>query len=381
MSLYSALRQGVLTTLVAAALPALAGPPADPDLDHLDHLPLGYAALAIESEVGADVAGAADALDRVVRAVRPQLPARSPEATLGIIAEAASLACPTLVEEAGDGLISDALREGRCDCDVLVVVYLTVADALRLPLSAVFLPSHALVVWEGRGTTMYWETTDPGVRPDWLVEQMVPEGAERTYLRPQSRHDMLGYFFQVRANARHEWGDAAAALRDYDQAVRLNPAFMLTYNNRGRAHFLAGRFERALADYERALDLDPTYPDAGYGRGLTLLMMNRPAEAVRAFALLIEMQGPAADVLHAKGLAHADLGQDDLALAAYDQALALDPHMVLIYQSRGALHDRLGDAARAQDDYRTFLRLAPGTDSASLIPDVRERLTVLTASS
>ncbi len=375
-----ALRHAVLITLASVlALPALAGPTGDPDLEDLVERPLGYAALAIEQGIGADVTSATEALDRVVQAVRPHLPARTPEATLDIIAEAAMLACPTLVEDAGDGLFSSALREGRCDCDVLVTIYLTVADVLDLPLAAVFLPSHALVVW-GRSQSTYWETTAPGVRPAWLVREMVPEGADRTYLRPQSRRDMIGYFYQVRANARLDGGDEAGAFEDYDLAARLNPSFMLTYNNRGRAHFLAGHYAEALADYEHALALDPTYPDASYGLGLALLALARPAEAVRAFDRVIERQGPVADVLHAKGLAYAELGRYGHALDAYSDALALEPDMVLVYQARGALHEQRGEIAQARADYMAFLRLAPGTPDAPQIPAVRERLDLLVAS-
>lgn len=374
MRLPYALRHVALTLSLVSVPVAAASAPEVPDIDALLRMPLGYAALTIEEAAGVEVDDAAAALDRVVGAVRPRLLSASPREALQTIAEAVPLACPSLVNGTGDSLISEALRTGGCDCDVLVVVYLTVADVLGLPLSAVFLPGHALVVWDDGRTRVYWETTAPEERPAWFVEALVPEGAEQTYLRAQSKREMIGYFHQVRASYRIEVGAPEAAFADYNLAARLNPTFPLTFSNRGRAYLLAGRYAPALVDFDRALRLDPTLGDALYGRGLALVALDRPVEALEVFGRVSVLEGPAADVLHAEGLAFAALGEDTEALERYDEAIALDPEAVLVYEARGALYERRGDTARARRDYLTFLHLAPGTPHAAAIPEVRERL-------
>lgn len=373
MTLATASRRALLALSLLPASASATGT-ADPEVDALAEMPIGYAALAIERAAGVDVAEAAGALDRVVESARSTLPAATAREALQAIADAARLACPQLVDDAGDGLISGALREGRCDCDILVVAYLTVADVLDLPLSAVFLPGHALVVWEQGPDRIYWETTVPAVQPAWYVEALVPAGAERAYLRRQTRRDLIGYFFQVRAGYRLGAGDAAGALADYGLASRLNPTSPLVAANRGRAHLLTGHYPEALADYEAALRLDPEAVDAVYGRGLALLALGRPADALGAFAEAVRLDGEAADVAHARGLAHAALGDPEAALEQYDAALRLDPSLALAYEARGAVLARLGEADRARQDYLAFLRLAPGTPHADAVPEVRARL-------
>lgn len=360
----------------SAAWSARAAP--EPDVERLVQQPLGFAVLDLEAAAGVDVRPAAAALARVLAAARAEQPFESPRAALEAIARASTIACPRLVDDAGDGLISGALREGACDCDILVVLYLTVADLLGLPMTAVFMPDHVLVRWDDGSTPIYWETTIPEERPEWFLEALVPEGAERAYLQPQSRREMVGYALQVRANYRIGRGDTDASLDDYDLAVRLAPSLVVTRLNRARALVLDGQPARALTDYEHGLHLDPSHVDAVYGRALALLALGRPADALRALDPLASV--PEADVVHAQGLAYAGLGQDTRALDRFDAALALDPSFALAYLARGELHERRGDVDRARQDYADFVRLALGTAHAVSIPDVHRRLLRLGAS-
>ena len=119
--------------------------------------------------------------------VRSKLPSQpAPRDAFRTIADAVRLVCTEFKNDAAGGLISGALAEGSCDCDILTVTYLTVGDALGLPLWGVFLPGHALVVWADEGTEVFWETTTAEERPRWFLEALVPEGAERAYLQPLS---------------------------------------------------------------------------------------------------------------------------------------------------------------------------------------------------
>jgi len=63
-------------------------------------------------------------------------------------------------------------------------------------------------------------------------------------------------------------GDYARAIQDYDQAIRLDGSFALSYNNRGRAHHLNEDYAQAIKDYGEAIEIDPDYPLAFYNRGL-----------------------------------------------------------------------------------------------------------------
>ena len=340
--------------------------------------PLGFEALAVEEAVGIDVSEAHARLTRLVATVRARLSGGAAALdALGTIAEAVEVVCPQLVNESSGGLYSGALANGACDCDILTITYLTIGDALGLPLSAVFLPNHVLVLWDDGREHVYWETTTAEVRPGWFLEALVPEGAERAYLHPQSQDQMRGYSYQVRANYRFGRGDVAGAFADFAMAERLNPTFVLTYYNRGRAHLLRGEAEAAHADYDRALNLDPTYADALYGRALARVVLDRPEEALRDLDALVAEAGESADVHHVRGLAFAALGREADAIRSYGHALDLDSTFVLAYEARGGLHDRAGRRALAVCDYTAFVRLAVGTEYEGTVPAVRARLQAL----
>jgi tetratricopeptide (TPR) repeat protein len=50
------------------------------------------------------------------------------------------------------------------------------------------------------------------------------------------------------------------AIKDYDEAVRLDPNEALYFKNRGNAFRVTGQYDRAIADYRKALTLKVDEP-------------------------------------------------------------------------------------------------------------------------
>jgi tetratricopeptide (TPR) repeat protein len=62
-------------------------------------------------------------------------------------------------------------------------------------------------------------------------------------------------------------GDKEAAIKDYSQAIALDPTNALAYFNRGNVYDQQGEHDRAIADYTQAIKLDATDPDVFNNRG------------------------------------------------------------------------------------------------------------------
>lgn len=94
--------------------------------------------------------------------------------------------------------------------------------------------------------------------------------------------------YNIRAHEYESRGgprNLAAAIADYDRAIKLNPAYPNAHNDRGVARFYMGDYAGALRDFSTALDLKPEYQMARRGRGLALLKLGRRNEGLEDLAL------------------------------------------------------------------------------------------------
>ena len=142
-----------------------------------------------------------------------------------------------------------------------------------------------------------------------------------------------------RGNANSAMGDFAAAIADYDEALKLDPKNALAFANRGTAHSEKGDAGAAIADFDEAIKRDPRLASAYFNR---------------------------ANALAAKGEA-------DHAIADYTAAVRYDRRNVNAYIARGALYLAGGAAAKARADMMLAARLDRSNAYAVLWRDIAER--------
>jgi tetratricopeptide (TPR) repeat protein len=84
--------------------------------------------------------------------------------------------------------------------------------------------------------------------------------------------------------------DFAAALADFNEALRLSPKDPNVYLNRGIFHLARRDYERALADFDQAIRLAPQHPIAHYNRGNAYLFAREDFEhAIEDFKAAIRI--------------------------------------------------------------------------------------------
>jgi len=89
-----------------------------------------------------------------------------------------------------------------------------------------------------------------------------------------------------RANLR---GDLDRAVRDFSEAIRIDPKYPDSYSERGQTLFKLGEIERAIADYSAALVRDPQYGAALRGRGMAHLYSGKAELALADLSRAIEL--------------------------------------------------------------------------------------------
>lgn len=76
-------------------------------------------------------------------------------------------------------------------------------------------------------------------------------------------------------------GEWDKAIRDYDEALRLEPANAWAYGIRGTAYYDKGDFDRAIQDFDQALRLDPREVRAYMSRAYAACRIGNFGQAVK----------------------------------------------------------------------------------------------------
>ncbi len=116
----------------------------------------------------------------------------------------------------------------------------------------------------------------------------------------------LAWALNNRGTVYHAKGENDLAIKDYTEAVRLNPEYTSGYYNRGNSLVRKKEYDRAIADYNKALSL--TVPATVYAEG----------EAKRSNRIR-------ADYFYGRGRAYNGKGDTKRAIADFKESVRLDP--------------------------------------------------------
>jgi tetratricopeptide (TPR) repeat protein len=84
---------------------------------------------------------------------------------------------------------------------------------------------------------------------------------------PDTTPDVRAKAFFLRALSYWHLSQRERAIRDYDEAIRIDPKFAAALNNRADAWLRLGDPKQGVADIERALEIAPEYPIYNITRG------------------------------------------------------------------------------------------------------------------
>jgi tetratricopeptide (TPR) repeat protein len=139
---------------------------------------------------------------------------------------------------------------------------------------------------------------------------------------------LLGVIFMQR-------GDAEAAVRQIDAALKVEPQHIMALNNRGNAFQQLRRFDDALASYDQALAIRSDYAEALINRGAALTALRRYDEALGSCDRAVELRPDLADAHVNRGSALHALNRFTEAVSAFDRSLALRPNYAEAHYNRG----------------------------------------------
>ena len=174
----------------------------------------------------------------------------------------------------------------------------------------------------------------------------------------KDKGEKLAESYDHRGAAYRGQGDLNAAIKDYDQAIKLNSKFAQAYNNRGVAYDHKGDLDHAMSDFEQSIKLKPTAL-AHFNRGNAYLGKSQYDHAIDDFNQAIKLKPDLAAAFDNRCWARAVVGLLKQALADCNEALRLMPNNAATLESRAFIFLKMANFDLAVSDYDAALAAHP----------------------
>jgi tetratricopeptide (TPR) repeat protein len=150
-------------------------------------------------------------------------------------------------------------------------------------------------------------------------------------------------------------GRDAAALGQFELAVKLNGDHWKARHNRGVSYAIAGEHKRALADFKAVIRIRPSFANGWFNRGEVYVELGDLDAAITDYSEAIRLAPSDADFYHARATALARRGKIERAADDLNRALRINPSLAPAFVDRGDIRVQQGKYKEAIDDYRSAL--------------------------
>ena len=149
------------------------------------------------------------------------------------------------------------------------------------------------------------------------------------------------------------------AIRDYSEALRVEPTLAFAYQNRGLLYDQSGERAKAYDDFSQAIRLDPNSSRALFERGLIDLDRRDLDQAIDDFSEAVRTDPNSVSAYTYRGLTYSYRKDFDRALANFDAAIELEPRYSVALRERGYVYLQRKEFAKAIADLTAAIRIDP----------------------
>ncbi len=149
------------------------------------------------------------------------------------------------------------------------------------------------------------------------------------------------------------------SIRDYSEALKLDPKNVNAYIFRGNAYKNQGNYEQALGDYNSALAIDPKSAYAYKGRADTYEAKRDYDLVIKDCTKAIALSPNYAKAYNLRGSAYNLKNNHKKAITDFSKAIELQPDYILAHENRGKTYTNIGELDPAISDFNKCLEHKP----------------------
>jgi tetratricopeptide (TPR) repeat protein len=167
------------------------------------------------------------------------------------------------------------------------------------------------------------------------------------------------YIFNNRGAIRRDAGDQTRALEDFNKAVSLGGDVALFRRNRGNLLLNQRKPELALPDLEKAVALAPKDAWSQFYLSQALARLDKAANALAAVKIAVEIEPGTAAFRMGKSRIESTLGQFKDAVASCREAVRIDEASAAAWECLGDAQEKAADLWGAKSSYQRALKIDP----------------------
>ena len=162
--------------------------------------------------------------------------------------------------------------------------------------------------------------------------------------------------FSYRASAYCQKNQYGAALKDSDEAIRMNPDLAYAYSTRGTVYLLMHQYDRSVQDFDKAIRLNPDDIYNFHNRGIAYRDEGQYDRSLRDFDHVIRLKPNFAYAFRNRGITYAKQGQYDSAIQDFSWAISLKPGFAIAFRDRGIAKFHQAHFEGAAADFQDSLK-------------------------
>jgi tetratricopeptide (TPR) repeat protein len=289
-------------------------------------------------------------------------------------------------------------RKGNCIG--LSILYLSIAERLRLPLFGVNVPEHIFIRYDDGEKRINIEMGHRGMSlsDTFYVTHSIERFDKKSvkngcFLMNLNKKEVISDIFLNRSKIRREGGNHRGALDDcnkaillnsrnpgaycnrgvifekmemiseainsYSLAISLNHKYASAYYNRGSIFGVKGEYGKAIEDFSEAISINPVFTLSYFNRAIALKKVGEIGKAIQDYNKVIDIDPSHAQAYCNRGVAFAETGRHDNAINDFNKAIELDPDLSDAYFARAIFFADRKKPKEAIEDFGKCISLSP----------------------